>query len=67
MESPCLELFKRHLDLVLRDVVYWFRAYNGNPGERLDWIILEVSSNLDSVVTAYFGILAVFQISFIQL
>ena len=46
--SPSLEVFKKHLDIVLRDMVSW-----GNTGD--SWMVrlddLEVSSNLgDSMI-----------------
>lgn len=45
MESPSLEEFKRHLNLALGDLVWWFRGYSG--GGWLDWMILKASSSLD--------------------
>ena len=46
--SPSLEVFKKHLDVVLRDVVWWEIL---TVGGRLDWMILEVFSILsDSMV-----------------
>ena len=45
-ESPSLEVFKKHLDVVLRNTVQW-----GNTGGRWDNLILEVFSNLgDSMI-----------------
>ena len=42
VESLPLEVFKKHSDVVLRDVVYWEILM---IGEQLDWMILEVFSN----------------------
>ena len=48
MESPTLEVFKEHLDIVLRDMVQWELFVLGGL---LDWMILEVFSNLgDSMI-----------------
>ena len=48
MESPSLEVFKKHLDIVMRDMVYWEILV---IGRQLDWMILEVFSNLgDSMI-----------------
>jgi len=48
VESPSLKVFKKHVDVVLRDMV------SGNllvAGGRLDWMILEVFCNLgDSMI-----------------
>lgn len=30
VKSPSLEVFKKHLDLALSDVVEWFRGYSGS-------------------------------------
>ena len=48
VESLSLEVFKKHLDTVLRDVFYWeILVICG----RLDWMILEVFLNLgDSMI-----------------
>lgn len=43
MESPSLEVFKRHLSVSLG---VWFRGDYGGGG----WIIVKVSSNLDDSV-----------------
>ena len=48
VESPSLEVFKKHLDIVMRDMVYWEILV---IGRQLDWMILEVFSNLgDSMI-----------------
>lgn len=47
MESPPLELFKRQLDLVLGDVLWWFRGYSGCAGWMTGLNDLKVSSSLD--------------------
>ena len=39
VESLSLEVFKKHLDVVLKDMVYWQILV---IGEWLDWMILEV-------------------------
>jgi len=45
-ESPFLEVFEKCLDVVVRDMVYW-----GSIGGRLDWMILDIFSNLgDSMI-----------------
>ena len=45
--SPSLEVFKKNEDVALRDVV----SGHGGGGLGLDWMILEVFSNLnDSVI-----------------
>ena len=43
VESLSLEVFKKHLDVVLKDMVYWQILV---IGEWLDWMILWVFSNL---------------------
>ena len=51
VESLSLEVFKKHLDVVLKDMVYWQILV---IGEWLDWMILEVFSNLgDSMILFY--------------
>ena len=48
MKSPSLDVFKKHLDVVPRDTVYWEILVVGG---QLDWMILEVFSNLgDSMI-----------------
>ena len=48
VESPTLEVFKEHLDVVLRGMVYREPLVKG---EWLDWMILWVFSNLsDSMI-----------------
>ena len=48
VESLTLELLKKHLDAVLRDMAYWEILVIGGW---LDWMILEVFSNPgDSVI-----------------
>ena len=48
VESLTLKVFKEHLDIVLRDMVYWEILVVGGW---LDWMILEVFSNLgDSMI-----------------
>ena len=48
VESLTLEVFKKRLDVVLRDVVWWELLVIGGW---LDWMILEFSSNLsDSMI-----------------
>ena len=39
MELLSLEMFKKHLDVVLRDMVEWEKLVMGG---RLDWMVLEV-------------------------
>ena len=48
VESPPLEVFRKHLDVVLRDLVYVeILVVHG----QLDWMVLEVFSNLgDSMI-----------------
>ena len=51
VKSPSLEVFKKHSDVVLRDMVQWEILM---IGDRLDWMILEVFCNLgDSMVSEY--------------
>ena len=48
MESSSLEMFKKCLYVVPRDMVYWEILMVGG---QLDWMILEVFSNLgDSII-----------------
>ena len=48
VESPTLEVFKNRLDVVLRGTVWWEMLVIGG---QLDWMILEVFSNLgDSMI-----------------
>lgn len=48
VELPFLDVFKKCSDVVLRDMVKWEILV---VGEQLDWMILEVFSNLgDSMV-----------------
>ena len=48
VESLTLKLFKDHLDIVLKDMVYWEILVVGGW---LDWMNLEVFSNLgDSMI-----------------
>ena len=48
-ESPFLELFKQSLDVVLKDV--WFNGVILVVGGQLDWVILDIFSNLgDSMI-----------------
>lgn len=52
MESLSLEVFKRQLDVAPGDMVW---GDYGGFGLILDWVILNVSSNLDySVILCYF-------------
>lgn len=45
---PSLEVFKNCVDVVLRDMIQWEISV---VGRQLDWIILEVFSNLgDSMI-----------------
>ena len=44
VESLSLEAFNKHLDIVLRNMVQWGILVKGGW---LDWMILEVFSNLD--------------------
>ena len=47
VESPSLEVFKNYGDVALRDMV----SRHGGVGQRLDWMILVVFSNLnDSII-----------------
>jgi len=41
--SPSLEVFKKHLDVALKDMVLWEILVVGG---QLDWMILEVFSSL---------------------
>jgi len=51
VESPSLKVFKKHVDVVLRDMVSGILLVAGG---RLDWMILEVFCNLgDSMVSEY--------------
>jgi len=43
-ESQSVEVFKKKVDVVCRDMVYWATLV---VGEWLDWMILEVFSNLN--------------------
>lgn len=36
MELPSLQMFKRHLDLTLGDMVQWFRGYSAGVGRTND-------------------------------
>lgn len=47
VESPTLEVFKKHLDLNLGDVVWWFRDYSGGAGFTVGLMILMVTSSRD--------------------
>lgn len=48
LELPSLEVFKNCVDVVLRDMIQWEISV---VGRQLDWIILEVFSNLgDSMI-----------------
>ena len=49
VESPSLEVLKKHLDVVMR-----FSGEILVVGGRLDWTILEVFSNLGGSVILYF-------------
>ena len=50
VESLFLKVFKKHLDVVLRDMVKWEMLMIGGW---LDWMILEVFSNLgDSMISS---------------
>jgi len=52
VELPFLDVFKKCSDVVLRDMVKWEILV---VGEQLDWMILEVFSNLvDSVILIHF-------------
>lgn len=48
MESQSLEVSKERVDVVFRDVVYWAILVVGG---QLDWIILEVFSNINDSMT----------------
>ena len=51
VESPTLEVFREHLDIVLRNMVYMVEGEPLVMGEWLDWMILWVFSNLsDSMI-----------------
>ena len=48
VKSPSLEVFKKHSDVVLRDMVQWEILM---IGDRLDWTVLEVFSKpADSMI-----------------
>ena len=56
VESPSLEVFKKQLDVVLRDMIQWEILVTGR---QLDWIIIEVFSNLsDSMILRFYLIIA---------
>jgi len=49
--SLSLEAFKKYVDVVLRDMIWWEILV---VGEWLDWMTLEVFSNLgDSMICSY--------------
>lgn len=50
VESPTLEVFKKHLDLNLGDVVWWFRGYSDGAG----LMILKVTSSRDGSMIVWF-------------
>jgi len=54
VKSLSLEMFKKHLDVVLRDMVQWEILVVGGW---LDWMLLEVFSNFgDSMISKFCGL-----------
>jgi len=54
MELPTFEVFRKYLDVVLRDMVYWEILL---IGRQLDWMTLDIFSILGDSIILYLAIL----------